>query len=161
MTVVNADLHDLLLERLRTRFESLKNELGFASSFEELDDIFYLQDSILNSGFVARALERQICARIVDSYMGWNNYLHTLIMPDIHSMIQMNESKLLGDDDKREALRLIGDSMKLVSMNLVIGATRDNKLAAKFIDDAAIFWNETYQPRLEHLMRKVHGGWKK
>ena len=150
-----------LLRQLKDKFEELKSELGFKSSFHEIDKIFYIQDSILNAGFVAESFDRQICARIVDTYMGWNNYLHNLVMPDSHSMIQMNESKLLNDVDKKEILQVIADSMRIVSMNLVIGIGRDKNVEAQFIDNSVEFWNRHYSSSVFRIVKKINDGWNK
>jgi len=151
-----------LLKELYERFDGMKVDLGVKTGFEELDSIFFISDAILSAGFVSKAgFSRQVCSRIVDTYMGWNNYLHNLVMPVPNYMIQMQEHKMLVDDDKREIWKLIGEAMSLVSRNTLAGLTRDKKAEAQFIDDSFIFWNESFKPRLERIIRKTVDGWKK
>lgn len=93
--------------------------------------------------------------------MGWNNYLHNLVMSSPGYMIQMNESKMLSEEDKKNALKLIARAMTLVSANSLVGLTKDKKEEAKLIDDAVTFWNTTYKPEIEKLVKKINDGWKK
>ncbi len=150
-----------LMNEVREKFDLMKKELGFKTSFEDLDGIFFISDSVLNNGFASNAFSRQVCSRIVETYMGWNNYLHNLVMPAPGYMIQMQEHKMLGDDEKREIWKLIGEAMALVSRNTLIGLNKDKKAEAGFIDDAAAFWKTSFRPRLERLVGKVVDGWGK
>ena len=150
-----------LMNEVREKFDLMKKELGFKTSFEELDDIFFISDSILNNGFVSKAFSRQVCSRIVELYMGWNNYLHNLVMPAPHYMIQMQEHKMMNDVDKKEIWKLIGEAMAFVSKNALVGLNKDKKAEAAFIDGAVALWKTSFKPRLERLAGKVVDGWSK
>ena len=151
-----------ILRELHEGFASVKKELGLNSSFEDLDKAFFLEDAVLQAGFVSpKALSRQICARIVDTYMGWNNYMHNLIIPNPHYMIQVNESKMLNDEDKKMIGKMISESMRFVSENMLNGLSKDKKAEADFIEGALALWNGSYKQRLESFLRKIHAGWKK
>lgn len=154
-------LNNELLKELEEKFKLMQRELGFKSSFKQIDDIFFVTDAILHQRYVSLQLSRQICSRIVETYMGWNNYLHNLVMSSPGYMIQMNESKMLSEEDKKNALKLIARAMTLVSANSLVGLTKDKKEEAKLIDDAVTFWNTTYKPEIEKLVKKINDGWKK
>ena len=47
---------ETLLKELREKFEIMKKELGFKASFKELDEIFFIEDFILNAGFKLASL---------------------------------------------------------------------------------------------------------
>src|SRR3989344_100119 len=151
-----------VLRELHDGFAALKKELGFKAGFEELDRVFFLEDAALHAGFVSRtALSRQICARIADAYMSWNNYLHGLIIPNPHYMIQVNESKMLSDEDKKTMGKMISEGMRFVSGNMLNGLMKDKKAEAAFIDGALALWDESYCSQLAIFLSKIYSGWKK
>ena len=150
-----------LLKELDDKFKLMQRELGFKSTFKQIDEIFFVSDHILHSRYVSSFLSRQICSRIVETYMGWNNYLHNLVMSSPGYMIQMNESKMLSEEDKKICLKIMAQAMVIVSGNSLIGLTKDKKEEASFIDGAVEFWNNTYRPQIEKLTRKINDGWKK
>ena len=84
-----------LLKEFRWDFDKMKTELGFKSSFDDLNNIFFIDDFVLKTEFVSNRLSRQICSRIVETYMNWNNYLHSLIITNPQNMINVTESKIL------------------------------------------------------------------
>lgn len=149
-----------LLKELKENFEKMKSELGFESSFEDVDRIFFIQDHILSEGFVSKTLERQICSRITDLYMAWNNYLHSLIMPNPQNMLNMGESNIFDADEKREITELMKKAMELSSRNSLIGLTRDAKEIGKFVDDAVNFWDDIFSVKMRDIMKKINKEWK-
>lgn len=150
--------NDLLAE-LSSLFTRLKKERGLRVELDDLDSVFYIRDAVLSAGYVSRNLSQQICSRITEVFMNWNSYLHSLVMPDTHHLIQMNESKFLNSDEKKRALALIARSMDLVSRNTLIHARPDSRAEIQFIDDAVLFWKETYQPQLVSIIELLRAGW--
>ncbi len=150
---------DELLKDAQESYTMMKQELGFKTSFEELDSIFFISDSVLSSGFVSKSFSRQVCSRIVETYMGWNNYLHNLAMPAPHYMIQMQEHKMMNDVDKKEIWKLIGETIAFVSKNALIWLNKDKKAEAAFINETVALWKTSFKPRLERLVGKVVEGW--
>jgi len=149
-----------LLEELKEKFESTKQELGFKASFDDLNKVFFIEDSVLSTGFVSENYSRQLCSRIVDTFMNWNNYLHSLIMPIPNNMINMNESKMFDEAERKEMLSLMSASMALTSTNMVNGLTKDKVGEGKFVDEAVKFWNERFKPGVEKIVRKINENWK-
>ena len=60
-----------LLSELMKKFEEAKKEFGFKSSFEEIDNIFFIKDMILKDKFVSDNFERQLSHKITELYNGW------------------------------------------------------------------------------------------
>lgn len=147
------------LNELSTSFMRLKKEQGLRAELDEIDSIFYIRDAVLSAGYVSRNLSQQICARITEVFMNWNSYLHGLVMPDPHHLIQMNESKFLTADDKKKVLALIARSMELVSRNTLIHARPDSRAETRLIDEAVVFWNEVYQPQLVSIIELLRARW--
>jgi len=149
-----------LLQEMKKKFEQTKQELGFNVTLEDLERIFYISDGVLNSDFISENFSRQLSSRIVDTYMNWNNYLHSLIMPNPQSMINMHESKMFADK-RQDIINLITKAMALVSRNTKTGLTKDKKQEAEFIDDSVKFWDEIFKPSLVKILEKVVNDWKK
>jgi len=149
-----------LLEELEEKFKIIKEELGFKSGLEEINSIFFIKDAILNAGFVSESFSRQLCSRIVETYVSWNNYLHSLIVPNPGYLLNMNESKMFDEEERRKIMKLVGESMALISMNQTIGLTKDKKEEGEFIDNAVRFWKKTFKPELIKITKKINSGWK-
>ena len=149
------------MKELKEKFEKARKELGFSVSFEDLEGVFFIKDAVLNTGFVSDGFERQLTARIVDTFMNWNNYLHSILMPNPQSMINMHESKMFSDGNRKEIIGLITKSMGIISLNTLNGLTKDKKKQAEFIDNSYNFWNESFKPKLTEIMEKVNQDWNK
>ena len=152
--------NESLLKELEEKFNQLKKEFGFKSSLDDIDLIFFIRDYVLGQRFVSQALSRQICSRIVDTYAIWNNYLHTLIMPQPYSLFHNLESGLFDDAEKKEISTLIKKSMALITTNSIVGLTKDKKLESWFIDEAVNFWKKEFSPALIKIIKKINLGWK-
>ncbi len=146
---------------LRKEFDKTKRELGFKSTFEEIDEIFFIRDYVLQEGFVSFDFSRQICHRMMDLLVGWNNYLHGLIMPNPSYLMNTAESRIFGESERKEIIALISQAMVLVSTNTLVGLTRDRKEEAQLIDDSVKFWNHVYKPKLVGMISKIQENWKK
>lgn len=149
-----------LLNEMKEKFEDIKKDLKFKSSLEELNNIFYIKDAVLNIGFVSENFSRQLCARIVETYSNWNNYLHSLILPNPQHMINMNESKMFNEEEKKEIVAILTKSLALTSTNTLVGLTKDKQLEGKFIDDSVEFWKQDFHPKLVEFIKKINNGWK-
>lgn len=150
-----------LIEAFQTSFASFKKSTSLKSTLEELDKAFFVEDAILSAGFISSSIGRQISHRIIDVYIGLNNYLHTLVMPDTHSLIQMNESKILTPAEKNEILKLISEAMVILSRNLIISLENNPMIDKEFIDQSLSFWQKTYRPRIYQIAEKIRVGWNK
>ncbi|OGJ21399.1 hypothetical protein A3K73_09205 [Candidatus Pacearchaeota archaeon RBG_13_36_9] len=149
-----------ILGELEEKFKTMKKELGFRASLDELDEAFFVRDALLSARFVSEKLSRQICSRIIETYMVWTNYLHSLIMPNPGHMLNMNESKMFNEEEKRALLGLLSKSMELTSRNNLIGLTKDKKEEAKFIDNALNFWVKSFKPEMIKVVTKINENWK-
>lgn len=146
-----------LLQELEEKFSAMKQEIGFSASFSELDDTFFISDAILRDKFVSKRLSRQVCHRIVELFSSWNEYLHSLIMPNPQNMLNMSESKLFNAQEKKEIMELMKQSMEISSRNSVLGLQKAQE--GQFIDDALALWNHTFKDKLTQIMKKVNQGW--
>lgn len=149
-----------LLRELEEKFKEVQKELGFETSFEDLDSVFFIQDSILSSGFVSDNFSRQLCSRIVDTYNNWNNYLNNLLMPNPGFLPFQTEAKIFSsEEDKQMIWDLIKNAIRLTSMNSLVIVNKDKILEKKFIDESYNYWKSNFQPCIEKIMKRVHEAW--
>jgi len=150
-----------IFKELEERFEHAKKELGFKSSLDDLDEVFYIREAVLKNGFVSERVSRQICSRIVESYNLIINYLHGLVLPSPQNMIAITESKMFDEQERKDILKLMTKTMAILSLNNRVGQTKDKKLEAEFIDSSLKFWKEEFNPKLKEIVIKVSEDWKK
>ena len=151
-----------LLGELVKQFDRAKKELGFKASFEDLDNAFFITDSVLSAGFVSETYSRQLCARIVDNFMNWNHYLNSLLMPNPSFLVNAIEAKLFNTEENRKKIwELVKGSMKMTSTNYLLGLTKDKKKEAAFIDEAVKYWNSSFKQGLTEIVGKISEEWGK
>lgn len=155
------DRNQELIKEFETEFAKLKKELGFKATLDELDSAFFIRDAVLTDGFVSNNLSRQVFSRITNTYMNWNNYLHGLVFMNPGNMMLMTESRMFKDDEKKKINTLISNAMGFVSANTLVGLMKDKKKEAKLIDDSMEFWNKTFRPEIEKIMKRISDGWMK
>jgi hypothetical protein len=150
-----------LLNEFEEKFNKMKKELRFKTSLEDLDRSFFINDAILKEGFVSQNVSRQVCHRIVETFIAWNEYLHSLIMPNPQNILNMSESKIFSQDEKKEVMELMKKSMEISSRNSFIGLKRDSEEEGKYIDYAFYTWENDFKPKITDIMEKINKEWGK
>jgi hypothetical protein len=148
-----------LLQKLESSFNELKKELGFKSSLEELDEIFYFKDFILQAEFVSPKLSRMLCGRIRDTFNLWISQMHAWLVPNPSSMIGISESQAFDDKEKEEITEIMKKFMDFTSENVLIGLTKDKKKEAEYIDKSVVLWNDNEDALISYA-KKVNNYWK-
>jgi len=148
-----------LLKKFREEFKEIKKKLGFKSSFKELNDIFSIEEMVLQEGYVSPLLNRKLSRRIVDIYKSWLNYACDLINPSSNNILILMESRMLSQEDKKKISDIIKRIVSLISSNNLIALTKDEKFEAKFIDDAVHFWNSYFKIEMIKILNKIKEGW--
>ena len=149
---------DELIKEFEQKFAAMQKRLGFKSSLEELDRLFYLKDFIMKEGFVSGRLSRMVCGRILSTFGIWENYFHALMIPNPSSMPNVEESKMIDEADKKEMLRIMTKIRELTTRNTIVGLEGDEKEEAKLIDDSLQLWNANNEFFIK-LMKKMNAGW--
>jgi hypothetical protein len=149
-----------LLSELLVAFDNWKNNYNFKSSFEELDEIFFLEDYILAAGFVSPKINRMICGRIRDTFYSWIQQIHSWLIPAPYSIIGTSENQLFTDKEKEELNIILKDFMSLVSLNVEAGLTKDKQKEAEYVDNALQIWRKNL-PQLITFSKKVREFWQK
>ncbi|MEK6925684.1 MAG: hypothetical protein AABW50_00235 [Nanoarchaeota archaeon] len=150
-----------LIENLEKAYNEIRSSHKIKATLDDLDRIFFIKDYVLKDGFVSSKISRQIEYRIVEIFMNWNEYLHSLIMPNPQNILNMSESKILSQDEKKSIIELMKKIMELTSRNSIIGLTKDIKEEVKFIDDAVHFWEKEFKNKLLSILKKINAEWGK
>lgn len=148
-----------LIKEFEENFEAMKKETGLKASLEELDHEFHFRDFIEERKFVPHHLSRALCARIVDGINGWYGFLHGIIVPNPQSMVNITESQVFNDKEKKEIMHLMNKIIAIISTNTKNMLIKDNKVDAEFIDHSLNFWKEI-RPKLKEILTKVNDTWK-
>ena len=147
-------------EETRAAFEREKKRLRFKSSFDEIEEIFFLYDFFESEGFVSARFSRALCRRITNLFWNWNSYLHNLIMPSPNSMVMITESQMMDEDRRVQILNLMNRIVAHAVRNSVIGLEPNDTQEAKFIDESVQVWKDAVQPGLSDIMKHVLREWK-
>ncbi|MBI4018576.1 MAG: hypothetical protein HY368_03120 [Candidatus Aenigmarchaeota archaeon] len=148
-----------LIRQFEKDFMAMRKELGFKVTLEELDSIFFLRDFISKENYVSGKLSRQVCSRIVDTYMAWVNYLHSLLVPNPGYLINVNESDAFSQKEKKNMAKLVSRIMTHASTNGLVGLTKERDKEAEFIDKSVSLWNKSVKTELVAIMKKVNKKW--
>lgn len=131
-----------LLEELDVAYKKMQQELGLEITFEELNEVFFVKDLVLEKRYVAPRLSRMIAGRIVALFNQWGGYLHALIMPNPGSMISVDESKLFNEEEKNKIIKTMTEFLVISSENSIIGLTKDKEKEKLFFRKALDAWNK-------------------
>ncbi|MBI2045032.1 hypothetical protein HYT23_03165 [Candidatus Pacearchaeota archaeon] len=149
-----------LLKNLDEKFRKAQKEFGFKANLDEMDKNFFVRDSILKEGYVSESFSRQLCRIITETLMNWNEYLHSLIMPNPQNLLNMGESKIFNQDEKREITELMKKIMEICSRNslIMLGGSKDEE--GKYIEDSIKFWKSEFKPKITKIITKINHEWK-
>lgn len=150
-----------LLKQLKDKFEESKKELGLKYNLDEIDKYFFIKDLVLEKEFVSEDFSNQLRNRIMDVMISWDNYLHSLIMPNPQNLFNLNESKAFNESEKKEIMAMMSRVAYLVALNGLARLTRDKKQETKVINDSLKFWKEDYIPFFTKIMEKIEKVWRK
>lgn len=148
-----------IITELEEKFKKIKEKLKFKANLDDLDRAFSIRDIVIKDGFVSEDLSKQIRYRIVEVYMGWNDYLHSLIMPNPQNILNISESKVLSAEQKREITELMKKIMEISSGNAIINFTREDHVESKLIDGALEFWENDFKKNLLIILKKINEEW--
>lgn len=150
-----------LLQELKEQFDSTKKQLGFKSSYKEINEMSYIEDLILAGGYVSNQFSRQLINRMVETFHSWINSLYSWIYPAPMDIVHMNESKKLSKEERKEMLFMIDRIMYLVRKNkrIAFGGLIKNE-EADFIDELVEFNKKYFSPFMLKYNKKFEDLWK-
>jgi hypothetical protein len=153
--------NEKLIEELKRSFENLRNELGFKSTYKEIEEVGFIEDMVLSEDYVSPKLARRIINRLIDKYYSWIGFIHSLIMPSPQDMIYTSEHKELDSNEKKELFGMIKKIMYLVRKCKRLAFEKSKEEEGMFIDELVKFDNEYFNPLMLKYHKKFEDAWKK
>jgi len=150
-----------ILSELKKQFGLTKERLGFKSTFEEINEISYIEDMTLSQGFVSNQFSRQMINRMIDTFYGWVGEIYSWVYPQPMDIIHVYENKGISQEEKKEFLLMIDRIMYLVRKNKRIafkGLIKEEE--SDFIDELVEFDKEYFNPFMLKYHEKFEEIWK-
>ena len=138
----------------------MKKDLKLKNNLDEFDERFSVRDFILSEGYVSDNLPRQFANRVGNYLDMWVNYLHSLVMPNPGSMINLTEHGILDEDDKSKIIKLIDGIMELTTSSVLAGFTQTNKDKSKYLNNCMDFCDNKLSVGLIPIIKKINTNWK-
>jgi hypothetical protein len=151
--------NDTLIKRLKSDFETIKKEHTIKISFEDLDKEFYLINTILSEGYVPVKLTEFISKQACNTMISWNNYLHSLCMPNPQSMISITENQMITEEMRGKIIKLMTHIMAHTAENNIMILESNSKKRAAYIDASYQLWISNFKPQMMEIMQLLQKGW--
>jgi|TARA_Y100000310_G_C20659652_1_gene803996 hypothetical protein len=149
-----------LLNELKNSFNKLKDEFGFNSEYNDVEESGDIEDLVLSEGFVSTKLLRKLTNRISEKFYSWIGVLHSLVMPPPSDMISTSEHKKLNDEEKKELFEIIKKIMYFVRKSKRIAFEMNNVEEAKFLDELVNYDKNMFSPKMAKYHKKLEDAWK-
>ena len=147
-----------LLDELEEEFGKMRKEMNLEITLDELDDVCFVRNHVLSSGFVPFDFFRFLCHRVNDIILNnWINFLHELIMPNPNSLVSMAYSKVFDKEDKENIANLLKDVVNLNTTHLFSGLKNDRELKREHLLNTLLFWKNRLKPELIGIAEKIKG----
>ncbi len=141
------DKKEEILKELKKQFDETKKRLGFKATYDEINEMSYIEDMALSQRFVSNQFSRQLINRIIETFHSWLNELYSWVYPAPMDIIHSNESKKLTKEERKEVIELIDRIMYLVRKNKRIAFKGlIGKEEADFIDELVEFDKKHFNP---------------
>ena len=148
-----------LIEELKEQYSVLSAKQGLKTSFDDYENNYGLTDTILKEGFVPKALGIFLAFRASEFHFSWYNFMHSLLMPQPSSMLQMEESSYI-DDDLRTQIKIeMRRTMTIIRKVNLVSATRDEALAVKTVDEFTGLWNNSTKELVRNISSLLSDKW--
>ena len=99
--VIDEERRNELILALTKKYELLKKKTGLSVDLDDLDREFVIKDAVLKEGFVPETLLGFLRSRMMDYITSWLGFLHALIIPNPHNLIEVTEASLFNDEAKK------------------------------------------------------------
>lgn len=147
-----------LLGELEEEFGKMREEMNLEINFDELDEVCFVRNHVLSSGFVPFDFFRFLCHRVNDTLLNnWINFLHELIMPNPNSLVSMAYSKVFDKGDKESIAGLLKDAVNLNMVHLSSNLKNDVEMKKKHLLNTISFWQDRLKPELIGIAEKIKG----
>jgi hypothetical protein len=152
---------DELIKELRKKFDETKKHLRFKATYSEINDLCFIEDMVLSSGYVSNQFSRQLITRMIETFYSWINEIYMWVYPNHMDMIHINENRKLSQEDKKEILAIIDRIMYFLRKNKRIAfAGNSVKEEGEIIDEMMEFNKKQFTPMMFKFNKKFEELWK-
>jgi hypothetical protein len=148
-----------ILKELREKFDEIKKNLKFKATFQEINEMSYIEDMALRDGYVSNQFSRQMINRMVETFVSWIPELNVLIFPAPYDLIRLNESKILTQQEKNEITEIISRIFYIYRKHKRI-AFEDLKGEGEFVDELVNFDKAYFNPFMLKYHKKLEKFWR-
>lgn len=148
-----------LIKELEEKYEKMRKDLGLKSTLDQVDNYFYIRDAVIKNRGVPYALPRMVGVKAIEMFNSWIGFLHSLIIPNPNSMIEITQAQIFDEEEKKDINNLIVRLMGVTSRNPIRNLVRDEKKDAEYIDELVSVWKEVI-PKLVEIEEKISDNWK-
>ena len=138
-------------EKLRKQYEDLAKKHGLPR-FEELDSEF--QVSALED---VQLLLPEIIGKMLEKIQTYADFLGEILQPDTN-LVNLYESRVLGEPDKKEAYDVFRRLMMWKRRSLDVGLAGNPQAESAFVAGLFAEW-KALKPRLAGLVGKIADSW--
>lgn len=148
-----------IIPTFEKQFEALKTKHNIPITLDQLDAYFQIRDMIAQQEFINTNIPRTIARRMVDLLMSWMHYLHSLLIPNPQSLVNMTESQMFTEEEKEQINSLIKKVMQWNSKNAHLAVQNDQAKDMAFIVELNTFWEKELIPQMHTLTQKINKSW--
>lgn len=149
-----------VLSEFNVELKKFQKEIGFSVSLEDLEKEFFIEDSVLMTGFVKSDLFNQVGFAIVESFRAWAMYFNGLLMPNPQNILMQTESKLFNSKEERGKIwEIVTECMKFSNLYSFSSISEDKNLKKEFIDSAYYSWTKIIKPFVCEVLGKIYHSW--
>jgi len=148
-----------LIIELKNRYIEEQKKLNIKTSFESLDDNFYISDIVAKNNYISTKIIRFINSRIYETYSSWGNFCHRLLMPNPASILDVRESKSITIEDRGALQLILNKIMYFSTLTAMIELKKDPIQEAQLLDEAFEYYINELKPKILPILEKINISW--
>lgn len=145
-------------QEIKQKYDDLQRRYDLPS-YDELDHVFEITDSIREKKYVPDKLLRFIRRRMISLIDYWTGYLHQIVLPGQHNMILYEESSYFSEEEKNEVIKTMTKILSVTRETIKKELLCDEKEDAAYIKKLYDLWIEML-PELNKYVDKSVNIWK-
>ncbi|MCF7866123.1 hypothetical protein K9L67_00330 [Candidatus Woesearchaeota archaeon] len=127
-------------------------------NLSELDKEFFVEYTMGNWRTIPENTLIFTMNLIMDYYIGWINFCHTLINGNPQSMILMREAEFFSNEEKKEIIKVMQNLTIISRKQTIINLKNEEKETAQFIKEIFESW-KNIKPKLLKYADHSHKKW--
>lgn len=148
------------LDEFVSSYENIRKRYKKLPSFNEIDNELEISNFIMEKGFVPAFMLRVVRRTMMNVLFSWNNYLQMFLIPNPSSLVSMQDSSSLSDDERASITEIVSRLTILIKENYLCELEKDEKSEADFIAKCFSEWLKIKQ-QLTKLTETNIAFWRK